>query len=385
MESFEFYNPVKVIWGPGKFEKLGEKAAEYGKKALIVTTGLKRTNIIPTAREILENQGIEVHVLDEVEPNPKLSTVKKGEKICREQGIDIVLAIGGGSSIDCAKTIAVAAENEGDVWDFFLLERTAERALPIGVVSTTAATGSEMNVNAVLTNEETGQKYAIHYEFIFPRFSIVDPELHVTIPPSHTAYGAYDTVSHVLESYFDGIPETPVQDYLSEGIIKTTVDYAPKAVENPEDIVARGNLSWASIMALNGTTDAGRGDRPYDAHTIEHEISAKYDIPHGAGLAIVQPQWLKHKARKDPEKFVQFAERVFNIDTSGKSDLDVALEGIEALKDWAGSIGNPLTLKEVGVEKERLEEIAEDITKNPEGQNLDKDEVYRVLVESYEQ
>lgn len=385
MEKFEFYNPVRVIWGPGELKLLGKKAAEYGDKVLVVTTkGLNKLPFFERIIDILKKAEMQVFILDEVDPNPRISTARKGAAICKEEEVDIVIAVGGGSAIDCAKTIAIAALDDGDPWDFFLLEREAKNALPIGVVSTNAATGSEMNTNAVLTNEDTEQKYSIHYEFIYPKFAIIDPELHVTVPATHTAYGAFDILSHIMESYFDGTPDTPLQDYLAEGVMKTTIEHAPQAVKNPDDVNARGILSWAATLALNGLNDAGRGGKMYDAHTIEHEVGAKYDIPHGAGLAIVQPFWLKHKARKNPEKFVQFAERVFSIKKQGKTDIEIALEGIETLRQWAKSIGNPITLKEVGVEKDMLKKIAEDTVKNPEGKDLDKNEVYEVLVESYE-
>ncbi|NLY43248.1 MAG: iron-containing alcohol dehydrogenase [Clostridiaceae bacterium] len=387
MNSFEFYNPVRVIFGNDKMDRLGELAAQYGKKALLVkqkSKSLERLGIYDRAKKLLIDAGMEVYELEGVVPNPRISSVREGAEICKKNGIDIVIAVGGGSCIDCAKAICIAAKDDGDVWDFFTLKRTAKDALPLGVVSTLAGTGSEMNVNAVITNEETKKKWSIHYEMLYPKFAIIDPKLQLSVSPKVTAATAFDIVSHCLESYFDSCPNTPLQDGIDETIMRTTMECARILVKTPDDLEARTNFCWCSTLALNGLTDAGKNGDPYDAHTIEHEIGALYDVPHGEGLAVVQPAWLKVKAKKDPRKFVQLAERVFGIDKSGKEDLEVAFEAIDALKQWAKEIGNRTTLKELGVEKDRLEEIVEGILSNPEGRNLDRNDVMEALLDCYE-
>ncbi|HSV31639.1 MAG TPA: iron-containing alcohol dehydrogenase [Atribacteraceae bacterium] len=388
MNSFTFYNPVRIIFGPGEMDQLGRETASIGTRVLLVEARedghLAKTGVYERARSLLEAAGVQVFELKGVLPNPRLSLVKKGASICRENKVDAVIAVGGGSVIDTAKAVAVAALDDGDVWDFFLLKRKAKGALPLGVVVTLSATGSEMNVNSVITNEATNQKYAIHYPFSFPRFSIIDPKLHVSIPFHHIAYGAYDIFSHVLEGYFDDCPDTPLQDRLGEGILITTMESVERIRKNPDDLGARCNLAWSATLALNGLHDAGRGNQPYDAHTIEHELGARYDVSHGAGLAIVQPVWLQHGARENPAKFVQFAQRVFGICPDGKTDKEVGQEGINALRSWARGIGCPITLREIDVPRDDLRGLAEDIVKNPEGRELDSEKVYAVLLDCYE-
>ncbi|MCK4804214.1 MAG: iron-containing alcohol dehydrogenase [Spirochaetes bacterium] len=384
MNSFQFYNPTKIFFGNGEISRLGKETAKYGKKALMVETRgtLEKLGINERARQLLEESGVEFIELSGVEPNPRLSSVEKGAEICKKNGLDIIIAIGGGSVIDCAKAIGFAAFDDGDIWDFFTLKRKAKNGLPIGVVSTVAATGSEMNTNCVITNKRTQQKYATHYEFSFPKFAILDPELHKTVPKYLTACGMADTISHVLEGYFDGCENTPLQDRIAEGVILTVIENEG-ILDDLENLIKRSNLSWAATIALNGLNDAGRGGKFYDAHTIEHEVSAKYDIAHGAGLAIVHPAWLFNLCKKSPEKFVQFAERIFKIKKGIKSDLEVGLEGVEALRNKFKSWGLPITLKEIGVEKSLSSMLAEDSTKSPEGIELDKNEVLVVLESCY--
>jgi len=385
MNKFRFYNPVRVFFGPGEMNRLGIEAVKYGKVALLVkTTGpLERLGVYERATQLMTDSGMKVHTLEGVEPNPKLTQVEKGARICRDNGVDVVIAVGGGSAIDCAKAVAFAALDDGDIWDFFLLKRVPKDGLPIGAVSTLAATGSEMNVNCVITNDRTQQKYSAHFEFSFPKFAIIDPELHKTVPRFMTACGMVDTISHVMEGYFDGCGDTPLQDRIAEGIILTVMENE-RALVNPDDMSARNNLAWAATLGINGINDAGRGGKMWDAHTIEHEVSAKYDITHGAGLAVIHPAWLVHLCRKNPEKFVQFAERVFGIEKANKSDLEVGLEGIKVLRMKFRNWGAPITLKEVGVEKKMLPKLAEHVPKNPEGHALDKKEVLAVLESCYE-
>jgi len=385
MNNFEFYNPTRVLFGPGQVSAAGKHASQYGKRALIVTTrgSVKKLGIFDKVKELLEKEGMAVYELSGVDPNPRLSTVYKGAQICRDEKIDVVVALGGGSVIDCAKAIAFAAFDEGDLWDYFIGKKAASKALPLIAVLTITGTGSEMNTNCVITNEKTGQKYASHFLVSFPKVAIIDPELHKSVPAYLTACGMTDTISHVLEKYFDGTENAPMQDRMAEGVVLTVIENE-KALKEPENIVMRSNLSWAATLALNGLNDAGRGRNHYDAHTIEMEASAKYDIAHGAGLAIVQPSWLKALCGKNPKKFVQFAKRVFNIDPDGRTDLETGLMGIAALKAKFTEWGMPATLKETGIPKDDLPALALSATKSPEGTYLDVQEVLDVLNDCYE-
>lgn len=383
MNNFIFFNPTKVIFGVGELNRLGEEASKYGKKALVIkTTGpIQKSGIFERATKILNTAGMKVYFLDDVTPNPKFSKLKEGVNICREEGIDIVIGIGGGTAIDLAKGVAWGALAEGDLWDYFIRKKVATKSLPIGAVTTLLGTGAEMNVNCTITNEETKEKFGVHYPVSFPKFAIIDPELQLTLPRKLTAGGMADIISHVLEGYFDGSEDTPLQDRIAEGIILTVLENE-KILDYPNDIVARGNIAWASTLAINGINDAGRGGKDWDAHTIEHEVSAKYDVRHGEGMAVVHIAWLYYLCKKDPKKFVHFAERIFGIQkTSGQTDLSVGIKGIDALKEKFRSWGLPITLRELGVEQDILPSLAKDACKNPEGGKLDS-EVVLVVLES---
>jgi alcohol dehydrogenase YqhD (iron-dependent ADH family) len=317
-------------------------------------------------------------VLTGVDPNPRLSTVHKGAEICRKEKVDVVVALGGGSVIDCAKAIAFAVFDDGDLWDFFTCKRTAQKGLPIIAVLTLAGTGSEMNTNCVITNEKLCQKYATHYSFSFPKVAIIDPDLHKSVPRYLTACGMADMISHVLEKYFDGTDHTCMQDRLAEGVVLTVMENEGvlDRLDNPD---MRANLSWAATLALNGLNDAGRGNGNYDAHTIAMEAGAKYDIAHGAILAIVQPAWLRYLCRKDPRKFVQFAQRVFGITAGTRPAVEVGLAGIDALQARFKAWGLPVTLRDAKIPREDLDGLALAATRAPEGAALSKADVFEVL------
>jgi alcohol dehydrogenase YqhD (iron-dependent ADH family) len=385
MNSFEFHNPTRVVFGAGAFDSIGKHAKAHGKKALIVTTrgAVEKLGYLDKAKKLLEAEGIKTLVLSGVDPNPRLSTVYKGAEICKKEKVEVVVALGGGSVIDCAKAIAFAAFDNDDLWDFFRCTRTAQKGLPIIAVLTISGTGSEMNTNCVITNEKLCQKYATHYAFSFPKVAIIDPKLHATVPRYLTACGMTDTISHVLEKYFDGTDNTPMQDRLAEGVVLTVIENEG-VLDHLENVDMRANLSWAATMALNGLNDVGRGSANYDAHTIEMEVSAKYDIAHGAGLAIVHPAWLRYLCRKDPRKFVQFAQRVFGLKAGSGTPLEIGLAGIDALQNRFKAWGMPVTLKEVSVPREDVDGIALTSTKAPEGTYLSKEDVYAVLSSCYE-
>lgn len=372
--KFEYHNPTHLVFGAGTLARLGEVTGTYGKKAMIVTGSgsVKRNGTFDRAVASLKAAGVSVVECDGVEPNPRLSSVARGSEIAQENGCDVVVALGGGSVMDAAKVMAAAVFYEGNLWDMFQhsqkTRRLPTKALPVITVPTLAATGSEMNSGAVITNEKTMIKSFVGTKCLYPKAAIVDPELTVSVPKAETAYGICDLITHVTESYFNGIDGTPMQDRFAEGVILTAMEYGPKAVADGSDLEARAQVQWASVVALNGWVQAGCLS-PYPVHMIEHTLSALHDIAHGAGLAIVNPAWMRFAARTRPERFAQFAQRIFGI---SKSDaLAAAMEGIDRFEAFLRSIGCPTRLPECGIGGELLDRYAEDtllVAGNAEGQ-----------------
>ncbi len=390
MKNFSYYNPTRVHFGIGEFNNLGRYAAQLGKKALLVKMDgpLEKLGVYAKAKKLMEEAGMTVCELTGVTANPKLTKIEEGVRICKTEGIDVVIPVGGGSCIDSAKAIAYGALDDGDLWDFFELKRVAAASLPIGAVSTIAATGSEMNVNCVVTNDRdvdpaNWRKWSTHFEHSFPKFAIIDPELQKTLPKYVTACGMVDIISHVMEPYFDEEPNTPIQDAIGEGIIRTVIS-SEGVLDDSENLEHRANLSWAATLAINGWADVGRAGKPWDAHTIEHDIGAITDCAHGAGLAVAHIAWLRHLNRKDPEKFVKFAKNVFGFQQDDLSDHEFGEMGIDWLKTHFNKWGMPVTLKDLGLNKSVLPLIAKKITQNPEGTILNEAEVLAVLTDCYD-
>ncbi|NSW76981.1 MAG: iron-containing alcohol dehydrogenase, partial [Candidatus Atribacteria bacterium] len=288
---------------------------------------------------------------------------------------------GGGSVLDSAKIIAAGATYDGDPWDFFIDKAPVTGRIKIVTVLTLAATGSEMNHNAVISNDETKEKLVVKSDYLYPDVSILDPENTLTVPRDQTVNGIVDMTAHVFEQYFHPTPETPLQDRLSEGILQTIIEYTPRLLSNLEDYDARATIMWCGTLALNHLIEAGvEGD--WASHRIELQLTAFYDIPHGAGLAIVFPQWMQYVLDVIPHKFAQFAERVWKIPCNGCSDRELGLLGIEATKKWFSQIGAPVTLREVGIGEEHFPVMAERATKKgPLGsvKKLYKDDVLAIL------
>ncbi|KQO15813.1 iron-containing alcohol dehydrogenase [Paenibacillus sp. Leaf72] len=386
MKDFELYNPTKLIFGAGKVQQLGELVKPYGTKVLLVYGGgsIKRSGLYDEVISQLNSIGATVHELSGVEPNPRLTTINKGIDICRSEKIEFVLAVGGGSVLDASKAIAAGALYDGDVWDFTIRKAVIQEALPIGTVLTLAATGSEMNGNAVISNWETQQKRGLGSKLVYPKFSILDPKLTYSVPKDQTANGIVDIMSHVFEQYFSLTTGTPLQERFAESILQTVIENGEKAIENGSDYDARANLLLAGTFALNGTLPIGVVT-DWASHGIEHEVSAIYDIAHGAGLAIIFPNWMKHVYQERIDRFVQYAVRVWNIDPSGKSDEEVALAGIEATRAYFTRIGEPATLGELGIGGENIDRMAAEATVfGPIGsfKSLDKEAVKSILTAS---
>ncbi len=363
--KFEYHNPTDVIFEAGGLSRLGEVVARFGKKALVVTGGgsVKKTGVFDRAVESLKAAGLTFAECIDVEPNPRITSVARGADTIRKEGCDVVIALGGGSVMDAAKVMAAACFYDGDPWDLIFHGQasvvTPEKALPIITVPTLAATGSEMNMVSVISNDETKIKSFVQHPLLYPKVALVDPELTLSVPKDQTAYGVADIITHVTEIYFNGSGGTPLQDRMMESVILTTMEYGPRAVKNGGDLEAREQVQWASIVALNGWIILGTNGLP-PVHMIEHALSAHHDITHGAGLAIVNPGWMRFSAKANPAKFVQFAERIFGMKADGPEDLRTALAGIDKYEEFLKSIGCPVRLSEVGIGEEKFEQYAKD-------------------------
>lgn len=383
MQNFTYYNPTKLIFGKGQLEQLKEEVPKYGKKVLIVYGGgsIKRNGLYDNVMAVLNKIGAEVFELAGVEPNPRLSTAHKGIEICKTEKIDFLLAVGGGSVIDCTKAIAAGAKYDGDVWDFMTRKKVAEEALPFGTVLTLAATGSEMNAGSVITNWETKEKYGWGSPVTFPKFSILDPVNTFTVPLDQTVYGMVDMMSHVFEQYFHHVTNTPLQDRMCEAVLRTVIETAPKLINDLENYEYRETILYNGTIALNGMLQMGyRGD--WASHNIEHAVSAVYDIPHAGGLAILFPNWMKHTLDENIGRFKQMAVRVFEVDSEGKTDREVALEGIQKLSEFWSSIGAPSRLADYEIDDENLDLMAEKAMVYGEFGNfkkLNRDDVLQIL------
>ena len=383
MNEFTFYNPTKLIFGKGQVEQLKELVPQYGKKVLVVYGGgsIKRNGLYDQVMSVLKEIDSEVFELSGVEPNPRLSTVRRGVEISKENNIEFILAVGGGSVIDCTKAIAAGAKYDGDAWDLVTKKAFAKEALPFGTVLTLAATGSEMNAGSVITNWETNEKYGWGSPVTFPQFSILDPENTFTVPKDHTIYGMVDMMTHVFEQYFNNATNTPLQDRMCESVLTTVIETAPKLINDLENYELRETILYSGTIALNGMLQMGyNGD--WASHNIEHAVSAVYDIPHAGGLAILFPNWMKHNLKVNPSRFAQLAERVFHVDPAGKSEEEVALEGIEKLREFWSSIGAPSRLADYDIDDSQLDLMADKAMVNGEFGNfnkLNKDDVLAIL------
>jgi alcohol dehydrogenase len=363
--NFEFHNPTHLVFGAGALSRLGEVVSTHGKKALIVTGGgsVKRSGVFDRAVASLKEANVSVAEFSGVEPNPRITTVRRGARIARDEGRDVIVALGGGSTMDASKVMAAAFYYDGDPWEMIYHGQPnphiPTRALPVITVPTLAATGSEMNMGAVITNAETQEKSFVQAECLYPRVALVDPELTVSVPKDQTAYGVCDLITHVTEAYFNGVDGTPIQDRFAEGVILTAMEWGPKAIADGKDLEARTQVQWASIVALNGWVSAGTNGG-FPVHMIEHTLSAYHDITHAAGLAVINPSWMRFAAGHRPQKFVQFAERIFGLKSKGHDDLDYALRGIDRFEDFHKSIGCPTRLSELNIGDALITRYAQD-------------------------
>lgn len=383
MNNFVYNIPTDIRFGKEQIKCLPEELGKLGKKVLLVYGGgsIKRSGLYDKIKELLKD--FDMFELSGIEPNPKLSSVEKGSEICKKEGIEVILAVGGGSVIDASKHIAASACYRGKPWDLVLDRSLVKKALPIAVVLTICATGSEMNSGAVISNEKTHEKLEINTPLLYPKLSICDPTYLYTLPAKQTAAGSVDILSHVMEQYFQPNDEAYITDVLSEAVMKTVIKYAKKAMDEPKNYEARSNLMWASTIGLNHLLTVGKGGA-WSVHPIEHVVSAYYDITHGVGLAIITPAWMTYVlSEHTAPRFARMAKEVFGVNES--DDMSAARLAIEKVKEFNGSLGLPAHLSDVGITDEKFDEMASEAVRTSGLSTrayvkLDKEDVKKIFL-----
>ena len=363
MENFEFYAPARIIFGKDSQNDIGALLKPYAKKVLLHYGGgsIKKSGLYDTVTKSLKDSGVEFAELGDVMPNPRLSLVYKGIELCKQENVELILAVGGGSVIDSAKAIAMGVYYDGDVWDFYEKGIEIEKALPVATVLTIPAAGSESSGDTVITNEEKKMKLGYGGPKLRPVLSVMNPELFFTLPKNQIANGVADMMSHVFERYFTNTTHTDLTDRLCEATLKTVIQNAPIVYADPQNYDAWAEIGFAGTVAHNGLVGMGR-EQDWACHNMEHELSAIYDIAHGAGLAILTPAWMKYVYKDNINMFVQFAVNVMGVDGSYRDADAIVLEGINRLRTFFDSLGLPAKLSEVGIEEKDFELMAKKST-----------------------
>ena len=362
MLDFEFYTPTRMIFGKDTQKQVGKIVKEYGFKKVLVHFGgasAKKSGLLDQVTDALKAEGIDYVMLGGVQANPTLAMAKEGIALCQREGVDLVLAVGGGSVIDSSKCIADGVGNpDTDVWNFFLGQGAPKKALPVGVILTLSASGSEMSASCVITNEEQGLKRGFNSVTHRPLFSILNPELTYTVSKFQTGCGTVDIMMHTLERYFGLGQDTPLTDRIAAGLLKRVIEAGRTADKEPENYEARASLMWAGSLSHNNLTGLGRNFF-MQVHQLEHELSGMYPrIAHGAGLSALWPSWARYVCDGNVNRFAQYAVNVWNLDMNFEDPMKTALAGIQATEDFFKSIGMPTSLKELDVEPEKIEEMA---------------------------
>ena len=371
MLNFELYNPVRIIFGPGEAENIGKYTKEYGTKAMLVTYDVHDffNELLAKLDKSFKDAGVTVTEFFKVKPNPRLSDIEEAIDICRKEGIEVIVALGGGSVMDSAKAIGAGVKYDGDPWKMFVSRHDKAVAvpptdtLPTIMIPTKSATSSETNNVAVATNDRTHEKAYIWAPVLYPKICVMDPCVTATLPKFPMAAGAVDAMSHVLEAYLNGDQNSPVQDRCHEGLLMAVMDLIRKIFKDPDDIQARASLQWASTLTWNGYLQAGLA-APTPCHQIGHVLSALYDIDHGVTLAVIMPAFFRYTAHLNDERAARFAElgyRIFRLDREGRKDIDVADECIDKFVAFVKEVGVPVNLKSVNVPKEDLDKIADEV------------------------
>lgn len=387
MQDFEYYTPTHVVFGKHAVERVGELiTGQNGKKVLIHYGGgsAKRSGLLDRVTDALEQFGISYVMLGGVVPNPRLGLVREGIALCKREGVDFILAVGGGSVIDSSKAIAYGIANDGDVWDFYAKKRVPQACAPVGTILTIAAAGSEMSNSSVITNEDGWLKRGLSTELCRCKFAIMDPTLTYTLPAYQTVSGAADVMMHTMERYFTQVDTLGLTDSIAESLLKSVMRDVTAALKNPEDYDARAGLMWASSLSHNGLTGCGTDGGDWSCHQLEHELSGKYDVAHGAGLCAVWSSWARTVMPANPARFAKFAIQVMGVQP-GADDIETANRGIDAMEAFFQSIGMPVRINQMGIEltEEDMRELAYkcsfmDTRKIGRFVPLDKEAIYKV-------
>lgn len=365
MKNFQFSCPTEILFGKDSEINVGKAVRAYGKKVLVHYGGghIKKNGLFDRVIDSLKKEDVEIVELGGVKANPDIEMVREGIKLCKEENVEVILAVGGGSVIDSAKAIGIGVYYEGDVWDFFMKKVPVEKMMPLGVVLTIPATGSEASNTTVVTNSENGhQKRALSHSCLKPNFSIMNPELTYSLPMFQTLAGGIDIMSHVLERYFTLEPNCDLTDRLCEATLKTMIKQLSRVIESPEDYSIRAEIMWAGTIAHNGILGVGRTE-DWGSHMLGHELSAFYDMTHGATLSIIIPHWMEYVYQTDVARFVKYAVDVWGIENDVFNQEETALKGIQKTKEFFQSLGMPVSFKDAGIGDEKIEEMADSCTK----------------------
>lgn len=360
MNNFNFYSPTEFVFGKGRAAEAGHFVKKYGGTKVLIHFGggsAVRSGLIDTVKKSLGEAGIPCCELGGVKPNPRDTLVYKGIELCRAEGVDFILAVGGGSVIDSAKAIAIGVPYDGNFWDMYSGRRT-EKALPVAAVLTIAAAGSEGSGDSVITKEDGMLKRGTGSDLLRPRFSIMDPSLTQTLPAYQTACGATDIMAHVFERYFTNTKEVEITDRLCEAVLLTMIMETPRVIADPNNYEARANIMWAGTVAHTNLCGVGR-EQDWNSHGLEHELSGLYDVAHGAGLAVIMPAWMEYVHKQDMMRFCQMATRVFGCQMNFGDPEATALEGIRRFREFLKSIGMPINFEELGAREEDIPLLVE--------------------------
>ncbi|NLW20687.1 MAG: iron-containing alcohol dehydrogenase [Clostridiales bacterium] len=370
MLNFDLYTPARIVFGRDTQHRIGELIKPHATKVLLHYGGgsIKRSGLYDQVVKSLNDAGLPFVELGGVVPNPRLSLVHEGIELCKKEKVDLILAVGGGSAIDSAKAIAMGVYYEGDVWDIYDQRLDIKKALPVAIILTIPAAGSESSGDTVISNEETGRKYGYGHPLLRPLVSVMNPELFFTLPKDQVANGVADMMSHIFERYFTNTTHVDLTDALCEATLRTIIVNAPRLLDNRKDYNAWAEIGFAGTVAHNGLLGMGR-EQDWACHNMEHELSAAYDVAHGAGLAVLTPAWMKYVWKGNPDMFLQFAVNVMGVSKGFRDKEDAILEGIARLQNFYRTMQLPQTLTEMGIDGSRQEEMAQKCT----GQYYDRE------------
>ena len=386
INDFTYYNPTKIYFGKSSLENLEAELKNYGKNVLLVygKNSIKKIGLYDEVIKTLEKCGKNVVELAGINANPRYSQVLEGGRLVRENNVDLILAVGGGSVIDCSKAISVSAYAKGDPWKRYWIdfEPVDNKLVPVGAILTMTGTASEMNGGSVITNEDEKIKTGRVFDAsVNPKFSILNPEYTYSVPERQMVSGIFDIFSHLMEQYFSGDDDNTT-DYVIEGVIKSLIKSARVAKKDPRNYEARSNIMWCATLGLNTITGVSK-TQDWEVHMIEHQLGAYTDCPHGLGLAVISVPYYKYIYKYGLDKFVRYAENVWGVSAAGKTKEEVALEGIDKLAEFIKEMGIPATLRELGATEEMLPLIAKTTVKGGGYKQMDESDILTVLKECY--